>query len=81
MIDTAQSNYLIIHYTITYFMSSCFDFLLLLYIDILIMTITHVSTTNSIQFDSDKPIISPILEVVCIANIIIIELKIDNMKY
>ena len=47
-------------------MSSCFDFLLLLYINILIMTITHVSTTNSIQFDSDKPVISPILEVPCV---------------
>ena len=48
-------------------MSSCFDFLLLLYINILVMTITHVSTTHNIQLNSDKPIISPILEVVCVA--------------
>ena len=50
-----------------YLMSSCFDFLLLLYINILIMTITHVNTTHNIQLNSDKPIISPILEVPCVA--------------
>ena len=46
-------------------MSSCFDFLPLLYINILIMTTTHVSTTHNIQLNSD--IISPILEVPCVA--------------
>ena len=32
------------------------------------MTITHVNTTHNIpQLNSDKPIISPTLEVVCVA--------------
>ena len=48
-------------------MSSCFDFLLLLYINILIMTITHVNTTHNIQLNSDETIISPILDVPCVA--------------
>ena len=31
------------------------------------MTITHVNTTHNIQLNSDKPIISPIFEVPCVA--------------
>ena len=41
-----------------------------MYLNIIVITVTHITTIHSVHLNSDKPIIRPILEstlVVCVA--------------